>query len=91
MAEEKEGGRKRRTSGRRAGTLANGSVKNGRGAGKPAPKPHAKGKAVSRANKRRPPSGVIDAVKGVVRERPVLSVIAAFAAGILIGFSPGRR
>lgn len=92
MAEEKEDGRKRRTSGRRTGarSLANGSVKNGRGAAKPAPKPHAK--AVSRAaNKRRPPSGIIDAAKGVVRERPALSVIAAFAAGILVGFRSGRR
>lgn len=94
MAEEKEDGRKRRTSGRRTGarSLANGSVKNGRGAAKPAPKPHAKARAVSRtANKRRPPSGIVDAAKGVVRERPALSVIAAFAAGILVGFHSGRR
>lgn len=93
MTEEKEAGRKRRTSGGRAGSraLANGSVKNGQEAGKRAPKPHAKGRAVSRtANKKRQPSGITDAVRNIVREIPVLSVLAAFAAGILIGFRPGR-
>jgi hypothetical protein len=94
VTEEKEAGRKRRASGGREGSraLANGSVKNGREAERETPKPHAKGGAVSRtANKKRRLGGITDAVRDVVREMPVLPVLAAFAAGILIGFRPGRR
>jgi hypothetical protein len=93
MVEEKETGRKRRAAGGHKGAngLANGG-RNGREAGRQAPKPHAKGGSVSRhANKKSMPTGIADAVRHIVRGSPVLSIMAAFAAGIIIGFRPGRR
>ena len=94
MAEEKETGRKRRAAGGHKGVngLANGSGKNGRETGRKAPKPPARGRAVSPVqNKKRRPDGITDAVRDIVRGSPVLSILAAFAAGIIIGFRPGRR
>ena len=94
MAEEKETRRKRRAPGGHEGVngLANGSGKNGREAGRRAPKPPAKGRSVSpAANKKRRQYGMTDAVRDIVRTSPVLSFLAAFAAGIIIGFRPGRR
>ena len=97
MAEEKTGDEKRGSRVRQSKTrgLANGSGKNGHKAGRQAPKLHAKGRGASRrANKKRSPSGaggITDTAAGVVRRKPVLSVLAAFAAGIIIGFRPGRR
>ena len=94
MAEEKETRRKRRVPGGHKGVngLANGSGKNGREAGRRAPKPPAKGSAVSQAaNKKHPPYGMTDAVRDIVRTSPVLSLLAAFAAGMIIGFRPRRR
>lgn len=97
MAEENTAGEKRNSRGRRSKTrgLANGSGKNGHKAGRPAPKLHAKGRGASRrATKKRRASGVggvTDTAADIVRGRPVLSMLAAFAAGIIIGFRPGRR
>ncbi len=94
MAEEKETRRKRRIpDGRKAvNGLANGSGKNGREAGRRAPKPHSKGGSVSpAADKRRRTYGIADAVRDIVRTSPVLSIAAAFAAGMIIGFRPRRR
>lgn len=97
MAEEKRTGEKRSSRAGRSASrgLANGSGKNGHKAGRQAPKLHAKGSAASRrTNKKRPASGVAgmaDAAAATVRRSPVLSVLAAFAAGIIIGFRPGRR
>ena len=94
MAEEKETGRKRRAPGGHKGAngLANGVGKNGREDGRQAPKPHASGGAVPPVqNKKRRQSGITDAVRDIVRGSPVLSIMAAFAAGIIIGFRPGRR
>ena len=89
MAEEKETGRKRRAAGGHKGV--NG-LANGRKAGRQAPKPNARGRAVSPvANKKSRPYGITDAVRDIVRTSPVLSIMAAFAAGIIIGFRPGRR
>jgi len=94
MAEEKETRRKRRAPGghKDVNGLADGSVKNGYEAGRRAPKPHARGRSVSpAADKKRPPYGITDVVRAVVRTSPVLSIVTAFAAGIIIGFRPGRR
>lgn len=85
MAEEKETRRKRRAPGGHEGVngLANGSGKNGREAVRQAPKPP--------ANKKRRQYGMTDAVRDIVRTSPVLSILAAFAAGMIIGFRPRRR
>ncbi|MGD9651106.1 MAG: hypothetical protein AB7I96_05730 [Candidatus Dadabacteria bacterium] len=94
MAEEKETRRKRRAPGGHEAVngLANGSGKNGREAVRQAPKPPAKGRSVSpAANKKRRPYGMTDAVRDIVRTSPVLSILAAFAAGMIIGFRPRRR
>lgn len=98
MAEEKETRRKRRAPGGHEGVnglangLANGSGKNGREAVRQAPKPPAKGRSVSpAANKKRRQYGMTDAVRDIVRTSPVLSILAAFAAGMIIGFRPRRR
>ncbi len=94
MAEEKETRRKRRAPGGHEGVngLANGSAKNGRHASRRAPKPPAKGRPVSpAANKKHRQYGITDAVRGIVRTSPALSILAAFAAGMIIGFRPRRR
>ena len=97
MAEEKTAGEKRSSRGRRSKTrgLANGSGKNGHKAGRQAPKLHAKGRGASRrmTKKRRASvaGSITDTAAGIVRKKPVLSVLAAFAAGIIIGLRPGRR
>lgn len=96
MAEEKTAGEKQSSRGRRSKTrgLANGGGKNGHKAGRQAPKLHAKGRALRRANKRRRASvagAITDTAADIVRRKPVLSMLAAFAAGIIIGFRPGRR
>lgn len=97
MAEEKRTGEKRSSRAGRPESrgLANGSGKNGHEAGRPAPKPHSKNRAASRrTNKKRLPSGagvIAGTAADIVRRKPVLSVLAAFAAGIVIGFRPGRR
>ena len=50
------------------------------------------GRSVSpAANKKRRPYGMTDAVRDIVRTSPVLSILAAFAAGMIIGFRPRRR
>lgn len=94
MAEEKETRRKRRAPGRHEDVngLANGSAKNGREAVRQAPKPPAKGRPVSpAANKKHRQYGITDAVRGIVRTSPALSILAAFTAGMIIGFRPRRR
>ena len=94
MAEEKESGRKRRVPGghKDVNGLANGSVKNGHEAGRRAPKPQARGRSVSpAADKKRRPYEITVTVRDIVRRSPVLSIMAAFAAGIIIGFRPRRR
>ncbi len=96
MAEEKRAGEKRSSrSGRSASrSLANGSGKNGQESGRTAPKPHAKGRGASRkAGKKGQAAGagsLTGTAAGMIRKKPVLSMLAAFAAGIIIGFRPGR-
>ena len=97
MAEEKTAGEKQSSRGRRSKTrgLANGGGKNGHKAGRQAPKLHAKGRGASRRTTRKRRASVIggitDTAADIVRRKPVLSMLAAFAAGIIIGFRPGRR
>jgi len=96
MAEEKTAGENRNSRGKRSKTrgLANGSGKNGHESGRTAPKPHAKGRGASRrAGKKRQAAGaggITGTAAGMIRKKPVLSILAAFAAGIIIGFRPGR-